>query len=101
MTEVRFNVFAGAGTAPQFGQSGSTRSEQTTPAAGSDSKHGGLIEWLASTEARRLEGRWVLLTDDFEVVDSAETPSDLLDRHPEDRTPFVVFVDPSNVNLVV
>ena len=86
---------------PRFGQPSGTRSEPAAPASPPAREPAELTGWLASAEARRLEGRWVLLTDDFEVVDSALSPSELLDRHEDERTPLVVFVDPSNVNLAV
>jgi hypothetical protein len=61
----------------------------------------GLIEWLGTREARQYEGQWVLLSDDFEVIDHAHSPTDLLKRHPDLRTPMVVFVDPPGTNLAV
>lgn len=57
----------------------------------------GLVEWLATPEARELVGRWVLLTRDYEVIDHASRPSELLDRHPDNRSPFIVFVRPRNI----
>lgn len=86
---------------PRLGQPSGTRNESTARASAPAREPAGLTGWLASAEAKRLEGRWVLLTDDFEVVDSAFSPSELLDRHEDDRTPLIVFVDPSNVNLAV
>ncbi len=41
------------------------------------------------------------MSDDYDVVDSADSPSELMDRHPEERTPIVVFVRPSNVTYVI
>ena len=86
---------------PRFGQPSGTRSEPVPPVSPPAREPAGLTRWLASAEARRLEGRWVLLTDSFEVVDSALSPSELLDGHEDERTPLIVFVDPSNVNLAV
>ena len=55
---------------------------------------------MATPEARELEGRWVLLSHDYEVIDHASKPSELFDRHPDINTPFIVFVKPSNVIFV-
>jgi hypothetical protein len=56
---------------------------------------------MRTPEARRFEGRWVMLDDDLQVVDHDSSPTALLDRHQEDRTPTVVFIDPTNVSLAV
>lgn len=103
MTEMRINVLANGnrGTEPHFGRPSSTRSEAPAPAPRPQSDAHGLVEWLASPAARQFEGRWVLLSDDYDVVDSADSPSELMDRHPEERTPIVVFVRPSNVTYVI
>jgi hypothetical protein len=61
----------------------------------------GLVEWLGTRQARQYEGQWVLLRDDFGVIDHAHSPTDLLRRHPDPRTPMVVFVDPAGINLAV
>ncbi len=61
----------------------------------------GLIEWLGTQAARQLEGQWVLLSDDFEVIDHAHSPTDLLKRNPNTSTPLIVFVDPPGTNLAV
>lgn len=61
----------------------------------------GLGDWFASEEAARYGGRWVLLTDDYEVIASAPTPKELLDTHPEIQAPFIVYVDPANLRVVM
>lgn len=102
MTETPRVGVVGSGTGqPRFGQPSSTRNEPVEPATRPGPERRELAEWLASPEARRLEGRWVLLSDDYEVKDSAATPSELFERHPEERAPFIVFVRPSNITYVV
>ena len=87
-------------TAP-YGQPSSTQSQptQTVPET-EPNEPAGLADWLATPEARELEGRWVLLAHDYEVIDHASKPSELFDRHPDINTPFIVFVKPSNVIFV-
>jgi|SRR5215204_1373801 len=97
---VRFGAVHSTGTAP-YGQPDSTQSLPTQPAPQTESNGPvGLAEWLATPEARELEGRWVLLSHDYEVIDHASKPSELFDRHPDINTPFIVFVKPSNVIFV-
>ncbi len=84
---------------PQISRSISTRPEPFSVPVQAESRPG-LAQWLQSEEARRLSGLWVLLTDDLEVVDSAPSPSPLLDRHPEDRSPLVVYVQPDDVDVI-
>jgi hypothetical protein len=92
-------------TMPQFGPSSEmsnrTQGERAAAIPQFESEPTGLIEWLGTPEARRLAGQWVLLTDGFEVLDHAHSPTDLLRRHPNLRTPLVVFVDPPDINLAV
>ncbi len=107
MTQSDRDTFAwtshGAGTSstglPQISRSISTRPEPFSVPVQAESRPG-LAQWLQSEEARRLSGLWVLLTDDLEVVDSAPSPSPLLDRHPEDRSPLVVYVQPDDVDVI-
>lgn len=61
----------------------------------------GVNQWLTSPAAQPYAGRWVLLSDDFQVLDSANSPSDLLDRHPDVATPTVVLVDPAGAVFAV
>jgi hypothetical protein len=61
----------------------------------------GLVEWLGTPEARQYEGQWVLLNDDFGVIDNDHSPTVLLQRNRDIRTPLVVFVDPPGTNLAV
>ena len=100
-----FATFSGKGSGtplPKFGRIGATTPTGTPRAAAStQAAPSGLPAWLATEEARRLAGRWVLLTDDFKVIDSCETPRELLDSHPEDRTPFIVYVDPGDRQMAV
>jgi hypothetical protein len=79
----------------------STRSgEGIVPTPRQENEPNGLAEWQATQEAKELEGRWVLLTHDYEVIDHASKPSELFDRHPDIDTPFIVFVKPSNAIFV-
>jgi len=61
----------------------------------------GLAEWLHSDAAKALGGRWVLLSDSFEVIDSAQSPGELLDGHPDESSPLIVFVQPQGIELAV
>jgi hypothetical protein len=106
MTESRstaFHPLRSAGTPmPQFGQPSATlRQERNSALAQFESEPSGLVEWLGTREARQYEGQWVLLSDDFEVIDHAHSPTDLLRRHNDLRTPMIVFVDPPDTNLAV
>lgn len=97
-------VFAGVGSStppPRFAWStgGGTGGAGTPIPAVTEPE--GLTDWLATPEAQRWAGQWVLLSDDFEVLDSGPSPRALLDAHPEDRTPFIVYVGPVNRAQVV
>lgn len=97
-----FGTFSSTHTPrPRFSGPNSTRSEPLVPTPQPESEPTGLIEWLGTQEARQFEGQWVLLSDDFEVIDHAHSPTDLLQRNPDLRTPMVVFVDPPDSNLAV
>lgn len=89
-------------TVQPFGQaSGTPQQERASVLPQVESEPAGLIEWLRTPVARQYEGQWVLLSDDFGVIDHAHSPTDLLRRNPNLRTPLVVFVDPADTNLVV
>jgi len=81
--------------------SGTPQQERASVLPRFEAEPAGLIEWLGTQEARQYEGQWVLLRDDFGVIDHAHSPTDLLRRHPDFRTPMVVFVDPPDTNLAV
>lgn len=81
--------------------SGTPQQERASVLPRFEAEPTGLIEWLGTREARQYEGQWVLLGDDFGVIDHAHSPTDLLKRHPDLRTPMVVFVDPPDTNLAV
>jgi hypothetical protein len=103
--------FAGSGTSFGAARAGSTSPkrfsapEGTAPSASPRRQEPvstpGLNGWLKSQTARSLAGRWVLLSDDFDVLDHATSPGELLERHPHDRSPTVVFVEPQGVDLAV
>ena len=105
MTESRtsFNPSPGTGTtSPRYSpSSGTPQQGQSAALPQFESEPTGLIEWLGTQEARQYEGQWVLLSDDFEVIDHAHSPTDLLKRNPNLRTPLIVFVDPPGINLAV
>lgn len=60
-----------------------------------------ITEWLRTPAAHAYEGRWVLLDDALNVLDSDHSPTILLKRNPEHATPLIVFVDPLNSQLAV
>jgi hypothetical protein len=89
-------------TGPVAAELGGQTSTQTmAPAAAPDANADSVTEWLRGADARRFERRWVLLDDALNVVDSDPSPSALLDRHPDESTPLVVYVDPANSALAV
>jgi len=93
----------GPGTTMQpFGQvSGTPQRERASVLPQFESEPTGLVEWLGTREARHYEGQWVLLNDDFGVIDNDHSPTALLQRNRDIKTPLVVFVDPPDINLVV
>lgn len=99
----KFGAAATTGTGPgTFSQPSGTRSQSSNfPSAPSVAPTPGLAEWLRSNAARSLAGRWVLLSDEFEVIDSAASPGELLAAHPDAASPLVVFVQPPGVELAV
>lgn len=101
-----FTVSAHEGSTPKFsnpsGTLGSAYADAKAPPRKTPSrKPSSLVEWMTSSEATKLQGRWVLLSDSFDVIDYANSPSTLLDRHPDEKTPIIVFVDRPNTNRVV
>ncbi len=54
-----------------------------------------VADWIRTPEAQARAGRWVLLSPEQEVLDSSESPSDLLARHAGEAAPTIVFVDAS------
>lgn len=98
-----FRTLPNAGpTMPQVGlHPRSTQDRPVTPTRSRDTEEpAGLADWLETPEARQLVGQWVLLTRDYDVIDSAPRPSELLDRHSDIRSPFIVFVRPRDVRYV-
>lgn len=69
------------------------------PASSNGQRIGGLSEWLATTSARELEGRWVALSPEFEVLDVADSPATLVDRAGLGAPPLIVFVQPPRVRF--
>jgi hypothetical protein len=96
----RFGAVRGTEPAP-YGQPTSTQAQPTRPAPQTESNEpAGLAAWLATQEATQFVGQWVLLTSDHEVIDHASRPSELFDRHPEIRNPYIVFVKPRNIRFI-
>ena len=81
---------AGRGTVPANARPAQGTTQITEP---------DLAQWLVTPEARALEGTWVLLTNEYAVIDSDLSPSDLIDRHPEEQTPYVVYVEPGGYHV--
>ncbi len=100
-----FRAGASSGTAwrdfsePQ--QTGGVQQSIESPAVSGAASPPGLIDWLGSEAARPYAGRWVLLTDELQVVDVAVSPGDLLERHSDWPSPLVAFVEPRGVELAV
>jgi hypothetical protein len=49
---------------------------------------------LSQATNRKFAGQWVLLTDDYEVIDAGLNPGALMTRHPEIVTPFIMYLAP-------
>lgn len=100
-----FRAGASSGTAwrdfsePQ--QTGGVQQSTESPAVSGAASPPGLIDWLSSEAARSHAGRWVLLTDELQIVDVADSPGDLLERHSDRPSPVVVFVEPRGVEFAV
>ncbi len=101
-TTFRSGSVAGTGGAP-FSTPGRTNAQQPTspPPSGEPAGPHGVLEWLQSEQARHYEGKWVLLDDDRDVVDSDDSPGRLLERHPQEASPLVVLVERSDIQLAV
>lgn len=95
------NAVAGTTARRQFSRPEGTAAQRPSETAQTPPESPGLANWLRSDEARRLAGRWVLLSEDFRVLDSDLSPSGLLQRHPNEVAPRVVLVDPPGVQLAV
>ena len=93
---------AGA-TAPNFSDAEPTRTDvPATPAPpAAVPEPAGLADWLSSDAAKPYRDRWVLLDATLNVLDSDESPSQLLGRHPEVAAPLIVFVQPRDIALAV
>lgn len=75
------------------------KTAHTTPQAATE-KPRGLVEWQGSELAKPYEGQWVLLADDYDVIDSDCSPSELFKRNSEVRCPNIVFVMRSDTTHV-
>ncbi|MFY9578426.1 MAG: hypothetical protein WAQ33_03805 [Gaiellaceae bacterium] len=93
---------AGATGPPHFSGSEGTRHETVATGGGPlPAEPAGLTDWLVSEASAPYRGRWVLLDEAFNVLDSDTSPSALLLRHAELAAPIVVFVQPPNQALAV
>ena len=60
-----------------------------------------LAEWLDSDDAQQYAGQWVLLSNEFVILDADASPAELLYRHPEMKSPRIIFVQPRGVRLTL
>lgn len=109
------SFFAGGDTAFVTTGSGVTTSGFSTPTSTStqpqiidggystttETDDSGVVNWTRTPEAQALQGRWVLLGPSNEVLDSGESPSELLARHPGEAAPTIVFVESSTKQYAV
>lgn len=79
---------------------GSTRSDEVVTAVTETEPNLDLTQWMRSEIARQLSGQWVLLSPEYEVIDSNLHPRQLLLDHPEERAPFIVYVEHKSVRKV-
>jgi hypothetical protein len=86
---------------PRFGSAGGTSGAAAGGSPPSPLDPPGLGDWFATEEAARHSGRWVLLTDDYQVIASAPTPKELIDSYPHIQAPFIVYVDPANLRVAM
>jgi hypothetical protein len=99
-----YPVSSGVGTVPTFSEATGTQPNIVSghPPPSSTEAPSGLVEWLESDAARPYEGQWVLLqAGSFDLIDSDTSPSELLHRHPDQRSPLIVYVQPRGVTLAV
>lgn len=53
------------------------------------------VRTLSQVDRRKFGGQWVLLTDEYEVIDAGLNAGALLAGHPEIITPFIVYIEPA------
>lgn len=70
---------------------------RTTPLRRRPAAPQGLVDWLNSDEARRFEGKWVALGDDWTVRAAAASPGDLPAAAAEAGENTIVFVTPTDM----
>lgn len=61
----------------------------------SDDATGLVRAWMDTPAAREYDGRWVLLSDQMQVLDSDYSARDLSQRHPDEK--LIAFVLPSGI----
>jgi hypothetical protein len=91
-TFVQWTPSSGATSGLGYDAPSSTRNESVTQVDEQEPQVAGLSEWRSSNAASPYRGRWVLLSDELQVIDDDETPAALVERHPQMTNPLVVFV---------
>jgi hypothetical protein len=56
-------------------------------------------QWLRSQDARPYDNQWVLLSDEYEVLDADASARALVSRHAGVADPLVVFVQAPRVHF--
>jgi len=91
-----FVTSGSAVTTSSFSTPTSTSTQPTIIHDATPSEETRITDWVRTPEAQAQAGRWVLLGPDLRVLDSDESPSELLARYPGESAPTVVFVDSSS-----
>jgi hypothetical protein len=99
----RTPALSGGATGPVYTQPSSATSAPASPPAAPAPAPArpDVTRWVNSPEARQYEGRWVLLSEELDVIDHDTSPTALLMRNPTITAPIVVYVDRRDVGLAV
>lgn len=84
-------------TSPHFSRPDGTA--ELTPASPASERSVRVGQWITSPSARQYNGRWVLLSDAYDVVDADDSAVALRGRHPEETDPLIVFVQSPRVRI--
>lgn len=90
---------SGTSTTPTFTRPQGTAPPVASPRPGLDEVRTRLVSWMASPEAARYYGRWVLFNEAFEVQDHDESAVALTSRHPDVDDPVIVFAQPVRTRI--
>lgn len=93
--DASFMTTATAITTSGYSTPTSTSTQPTTTRDAATPQDAPIADWIRTPEAQRYAGQWVLLGPELSVLDSSQSPSDLLARHPDEAAPTIVFVDSS------